>query len=102
MIHQPALGRETGSLNKQHAIHTATLLPDGQVLVAGGFALYDGADIGELYDPTTSAWGITGNLVIPRQNHTATLLLDGDVLIAGGGNDRYKVFASAELYDSGN
>jgi hypothetical protein len=88
----------TGSLNVARAGHTATLLPTGEVLVAGGI----GAGIGgtlfsaELYDPRTGAWTDTGNLNVARGGHTATLLPDGRVLVAGG--YPYST-AATELYD---
>lgn len=78
--------------------HTATLLRDGHVLVAGG-----STDPAELYDPSTGSWTPTGSLVEARGGHTATLLADGRVLVAGGfraGLDNNGEFlGSAELYD---
>ena len=82
--------------------HTATLLQDGRVLVAGGV---DNAVLAsaELYDPTTGTFSPTGDMTVPRVGHTATLLLDGRVLIAGGANDANgtlnKPVYSAEIYD---
>lgn len=70
--------------------HTATLLPNGQVLVVGGGA--------ELYDPTTDSWAATGALSTPRSEHTATLLASGVVLVAGGLAGSAAT-ATAELYD---
>lgn len=71
--------------------HTATLLPDGKVLVAGGNVIgSDVAGIGcclataELYDPGTGTWTATGSMNAPRVDHTATLLHDGTVLVVGG------------------
>ena len=73
----------TGSLNAARDAHTATLLSDGRVLVAGGF---DGAPLAgsELYDPASGTWALTGSLNIARSHHTATLLNDGRVLVVGG------------------
>ena len=79
--------------------HTATLLPNGKVLVAGGYRLQrlDLASA-ELYDPASGTWTATGSLATARAGHTATLLPNGKVLVAGGyGNSGY--LASAELYD---
>ena len=77
--------------------HTATLLPNGKVLVAGG---YNGGALtsAELYDPASGTWTATGSLNTARYDHTATLLPNGKVLVAGGisnGSD----LTSAELYD---
>ena len=82
----------TGSMATARAEHTATLLADGRVLIAGG----QGGVVGsaELYDPKTGTFSATGSMVVARTDHTATLLSDGRVLIVGGSG-----LASAELYD---
>ena len=63
--------------------HTATLLQNGKILIAGGYI--DGVtgctNSAELYDPTTKTFSFTGNMNIGRQFHTAALLGDGKVLI---------------------
>src|SRR3954452_12870109 len=75
----------TGSLNTARTAHTATLLPSGKVLVAGGRdANGDALASAELYDPLTGAWTPTGSLNTARFDHTATLLPNGKVLVAGG------------------
>src|SRR5881398_246684 len=58
----------TGSLATARTFHTATLLPNGKVLVAGG-----GNNSAELYDPASGTWSATGNLATARAFHTATL-----------------------------
>src|SRR5262249_50334221 len=90
----------TGSLNTPRYGHTATLLTDGKVLVAG--STDDGT--AELYDPSTGKWNATGRLNVPRWANPATLLPDGKVLIVGGndGNGGEFVLRSAELYDPKN
>ena len=91
----------TGSLNTARTFHTATLLPDGEVLVAGGEdSNSNRLANAELYDPTTGTWTATGSLNTARSGHTATLLPDGKVLVAGGFESESDNFlASAELYD---
>jgi MYXO-CTERM domain-containing protein len=86
----------TGSLASARAFHTATLLPSGKVLVAGGGGNGVLASA-ELYDPDAGTWTTTGSLATARELHTATLLLSGQVLVAGGFNGA--ALASAELYD---
>src|SRR6266542_1339860 len=81
----------TGSLVTARSDHTATLLPSGKVLVAGGEANLPSS--AELYDPATGTWSTTGSLGCARDHHTATLLASGKVLVAG------VVACSAELYD---
>jgi N-acetylneuraminic acid mutarotase len=80
--------------------HTATLLADGKVLIAGGCDQGGGGlASAELYDPLGNAWNPTAGLNNGRGLHTATLLPgDGSVLVAGGydGSDQ---LASAERYD---
>ena len=88
----------TGSLTTARVDHTATLLPNGKVLVAGG---YSGGSLAsaELYDPASGTWTATGSLGTARYFHTATLLPNGKVLVAGGFGNGVGFLASAELYD---
>jgi TonB family protein len=69
--------------------HTATLLANGTVLIAGGAA----SAAAQTFDPITRTIATTGGMLIPRDHHTATLLKDGTVLITGGHS------ASAEIFD---
>jgi N-acetylneuraminic acid mutarotase len=91
----------TGDMTQARSGHTATLLPDGRVLVAGGHTTARSGDSAlasaELYDPVTGIWTATGEMTHARTGHTATLLPDGRVLVAGGYAPGR--LASAELYD---
>jgi len=81
----------TGSTEEARFYNTATRLPSGQVLLAGGVD-----DTAEVYDPASGTFAGTGNMTAPRAEHTATLLTNGQVLVAGGdanGNP------TSELYD---
>ena len=91
----------TGSMAAARDGHTATLLPDGTVLVAGGVGSSGELASAELYDPRSGTWVPTGNMIETRFTHTATLLRDGTVLVAGGfsGGDSGSTLASAELFD---
>jgi hypothetical protein len=93
----------TGTLNIPRNGHTATLLANGQVLVAGGkSSIGTIVASAELYDPATGKWTITGNMANARTNHTATLLPNGEVLVAGGigiDNPQAPCTATAELYN---
>jgi hypothetical protein len=91
----------TGNMTVARYRQTATLLPTGKVLIAGGC---DGTNVlasAELYDPVAGTFTLTGSMVAARWTHTATLLPNGTVLIAGGDDsiDGTNVLASAELYD---
>jgi Galactose oxidase, central domain len=89
--------------------HTATLLQNGKVLLAGGFVNsvwdYSGIsgsyNVATLYDSATGVFSGTGNMTANRGDHTATLLANGKVLIAGGADQdpTGTGLASADLYD---
>jgi Ca2+-binding RTX toxin-like protein len=104
-IWSPSTGAWTsaGTISAGGCDHTATLLVNGKVLVAGGRA----AGVtpfarSELYDPATNTWAPAGAMGTGRRDHEATLLPDGRVLVSGGwaptgsGN---QISATAELYD---
>lgn len=88
----------TSNMTLARAAHTATLLPSGKVLIAGGMQRSEAfSDSVELYDPTTGTFAATSNMTTRRAGHTATLLPTGKVLIAGGSNGEW--LSSCELYD---
>ncbi|MHB1318227.1 MAG: kelch repeat-containing protein, partial [Anaerolineae bacterium] len=92
----------TGSLLAPRYGHTATLLADGRVLVAGGCDPWSNVlATAELYDPQTGTWSTTGSMGLARQGHSATLLQDGRVLVAGGSGNSMSgpSFTSVEIYD---
>ncbi len=86
------------------AFHTATVLPDGRVLVVGGFQrspLLTARNSAELYTPnaTIGSWALTPQaMATARYAHTATLLPSGEVLIVGG-TDSTTTYSSVELYN---
>ncbi len=108
-IYDPATGdwALTDSLNTGRYFHTATLLQNGKVLVAGGaFAvgnMFYQLKSCELYDPPTGHWSIAASMNVQRSGHTATLLPNGKVLVAGGNysiSSTTDIFLkSCELYD---
>src|SRR5215469_3634453 len=90
-LYDPSTGQwsTTGSLVTPRQSHAAVLLPNGQVLVAGGlawnstlFGLYSIASA-ELYNPVTGTWQATGSMHTSRDDFAAELLGDGTVLVAG-------------------
>jgi FG-GAP-like repeat/Kelch motif/Galactose oxidase, central domain len=91
--------KNTGSMAIARGIHTATLLQNGKVLVAGGKNAGASTATAELYDPATGTWSATGSMAVARSNHTATLLPNGKVLVAGGVNTGPPAVSGAELYD---
>jgi hypothetical protein len=85
-------------VHKREGGHATVLLPDGSVLLTGGWSGPAVTASAELYDPGTEMFSVIGAMNSARSSHSATLLTTGEVLIAGGydGNRRLN---SAELYD---
>jgi hypothetical protein len=95
-IYDPSAGTfaRASSPSVARADHTATLLPNGTALIAGG----DDAGSAELFDPGAGTFTVTRSLTVSRILSTATLLPNGTVLIAGGTDGSSGTLASAELY----
>ncbi|MGH9182090.1 MAG: kelch repeat-containing protein, partial [Acidimicrobiales bacterium] len=91
----------TGALATARWGHTATLMADGRVLVAGGRQSQGGDALiqAELYDPRSGTWRTTGPMAEGRWGHTANLLADGRVLVVGGYNTATTLVDGAELFD---
>jgi uncharacterized protein (TIGR03437 family) len=90
----------TGSFNTPRLGHTATQLPDGRVLITGGFNC--AAEIlasTEIYDPAAGTWSYAADLPSTLYEHTATLLPNGKVLVAGGNYGADQSTNAASLYD---
>jgi N-acetylneuraminic acid mutarotase len=85
----------TGSMTYARAEQTATLLQNGQVLVAGGTS----AAAAELYNPATGTWALTGSMSTARIAPVAALLQNGEVLVAAGQNAAGTMLGTAEVYN---
>jgi hypothetical protein len=95
---------KTGSMNVARLGQTATLLENGEVLVAGGSNDTSGfLNSSEVFNPATRKWTLEGNLSIARFDHGAVLLNNGKVLVAGGLDPNAccgaPPLSSAELFD---
>jgi hypothetical protein len=94
---------EIAAMHIARASHTSTLLPNGKVLIAGGFAgsggEYNPYRTAEVFDPNSGSFQLVAEMSIGRSGHTATLLKNGKALIVGGWTGRYDLRGSAEIYD---
>jgi hypothetical protein len=103
-LYDPASGAflKTGSMAVGRTYHTASLLLDGRVLIAGGSSgVGTTLATAEIFDPDTGKFTLGGSMGLPREGHSATLLPSGDVLIIGGQNEQ-GALATAELYHPAN
>jgi subtilisin-like proprotein convertase family protein/N-acetylneuraminic acid mutarotase len=98
-IYNPGTGlwTPTGSLPEARQSHTATLLHNGVVLVAGGNSNSGTLDTAAIFDPTSGSWTATGSLTHRRYDHTATLLPDNTVMVNGGSGST-TAMAFVEIY----
>ena len=91
--------RRVATLRAARAAHTATALPSGCILLAGGMTEGGGSLASvERFDPRDNSIHQVGSLAVPRAGHTATLLPDGRVLVSGGYNGEY--LSSIEVFDT--
>jgi hypothetical protein len=82
--------------------HTATLLDNGLVLIAGGDDRSASLATAELFNPGTHSFAPIGDMADARARHTAIALTDGKVLVSGGRNASGSALATAEIFDPAN
>ena len=91
---------DAAPMSVARAVHTATTLLDGRVLIVGGFTEQDRSLVGaEIHDPETGQFTPAGPTTINRHSHTATLLPSGKVLIAGGFGAGNRYLSETEIFD---
>src|SRR5215467_12633686 len=94
-LYDPSTGifAATGSMATAKRCPAAVLLPNGNVLVAGGWAYWlkpQNAESAELYDPDTNTFRFAGTVSFGAVLSPATLLTSGKVLFAGGDLGGYR------------
>jgi Galactose oxidase, central domain len=90
----------TGNMTEPRQHHTASLLSNGNVLIAGGFGTSDALQSAEIFQPATQSFAATGVMSDQRVFHAAAALKSGEVLVAGGVDDGAFVVPSADLFES--
>src|SRR5438552_16869318 len=86
-------------MNSPRADHTATILEDGRVLVAGGFDAQGFLSSAEIYDAHLGSWNMTASMASPQAYHAAVRLPDGRVLVAAGASNIAGKSSSSEIYN---
>ncbi len=87
------------AMTKPRASHAAARLPDGRVLVAGGWTGGEATASAEIYDPERDRWTPTDDMTAPRASPVAVVLRDGRVFVMGGGGGGLGDLDSTEIYD---
>ena len=89
-----------GAMIHSRVDHSATLLPDGRVLVVGGMdAAFMPLRTAEVFDPQTNEWTNAGEMRQARTEHSAALLEDGRVMVTGGMNENLETIGTTEIFD---
>jgi len=97
VVQLPNVWTQTATtMTMPRSYHTATRLPDGRVLITGGFDQYGAPTAStELYDPATRKFASAGNMPSKSAAHAAALLANGKVIALGGGNSSAQIFDPA-------
>ena len=100
-LFDPSNGTYTDIANMNHyrSGHTATLLANGNVLLAGGSDANGSLAAAEIYNPVSNTFTVVGNMQLARQGHAAILLNDGTVMITGGYSTPGNYLASSEIFN---